>query len=153
MTFYIDADSFPASAREVIIRAAIRRNIMAVFVARRNPGLPKNPLIRFEAAPEGSDAADDIIARLVQPGDLSFTHDVPLAARLVESGVLVINDRGMVYTTENIRARLSERNFMAALRNDNLIPSAGMGGKPYGQRELQEFSNAFDRELTRLLKI
>jgi uncharacterized protein YaiI (UPF0178 family) len=151
MTIFVDADSFPAPARAVICRAAERRRIATLFVARTNPGLPKSPFIRFTAAPPGSDAADDIIVGLAGAGDLAFTHDIPLAARLVEKGVLVLDDRGAVYTGENIRTRLSERQFMAGMRESNLVVSIGKPGRSYGQRELAEFANAFDRELTRRL--
>jgi uncharacterized protein YaiI (UPF0178 family) len=152
MTFLVDADSFPAAARAVIIRAAERRGVPAVFIAQKDPGLPKGASVRFIAAPAGPDAADDLLVERALPGDLAFTHDVPLAARLVEKGVLVLSERGTVYTAENIRSRLSERNFMAGLRDSNLIPSLGLGGKGYGPRELQAFSNAFDRELAKLMR-
>jgi uncharacterized protein YaiI (UPF0178 family) len=152
MTIFVDADSFPSLARAVICRAVERHRIPAVFVARVNPGLPKSPLIRFMPAPPGADSADDIVVEQAQAGDLAFTHDIPLAARLVEKGVLVLDDRGAVYTSENVRTRLSERQFMAGLRESNLVGSIGKPGRSYGPRELAEFANAFDRELTRRLR-
>lgn len=146
MHFYIDADSFPALCRDIICRAALKRQIPAVFVARSRPPLPKSRLISFVAATAGPDAADDLIVDLATSADLVFTRDIPLAARLVAKGVLVLNDRGTVYTGDNIGPRLSQRDLMADLRDAGI---AGMGGRSYSQRELLEFANAFDRILTK----
>ena len=150
MKFFIDADSFPVPARATIIRAAERHGLKALFVAQKDPGLPTGPCIRFVAVPPGDDGADNWIVDQSMPGDLVFTRDIPLAARLVEKKILVLNDRGTVYTAENVRSRLSERDFMTEMRFNNMAtPSI----KSYGQRELAEFANAFDRELTRLLRV
>ena len=73
----------------------------------------------------------------------------PLAAELVELKASVINDRGDVFTTENIRERLSIRDLMKDFRDAGIMPA---GDKSFGKRETQLFANAFDRELTRLLK-
>ena len=146
MRFFIDADSFPALCRDIICRAASKRRIRAIFIARSRPQLPKSPLFSFVGAGDDPDAADDLIVEQASTEDMAFTRDIPLAARLVAQGVLVLNDRGTVYTVENIGPRLSERDFMADMRAAGL---AGMGGRSYGQRELLEFANAFDRELTK----
>lgn len=146
MRFFIDADSFPALCRDIICRAAAKRRIHSVFVARSRPPLPKSPLFSFVAAGDDPDAADDLIVDQARSDDMAFTRDIPLAARLVARGVLVLNDRGTIYTVENIGPRLSERDFMADMRAAGL---AGMGGRSYSKRELLEFANAFDRELTK----
>ena len=146
MRFFIDADSFPGLCREVICRAATKRGIRAVFVARSRPVLPKSTLFSFVGAGDDPDAADDLIVEQALPDDMVFTRDIPLAARLVDRGVLVLNDRGNVYTKENIGPRLSERDFMADMRAAGI---AGMGGRTYSRRELLDFANAFDRELTK----
>jgi len=146
MRFFIDADSFPALCRDIICRAATKRRIPAVFIARSRPQLPKSPLFSFIEAGDDPDAADDLIVAQATSADIAFTRDIPLAARLVSQGVLVLNDRGTVYTIENIGPRLSNRDFMADMRAAGL---AGMGGRSYSQRELLEFANAFDREMTK----
>jgi len=148
MRFFIDADSFPALCRAVICRAAAKRKMEAIFIARMAPQIPKAKLFHFIKAGDDPDAADDLIVELAQEGDMVFTRDIPLAARLVELGILVLNDRGTVFTKENIGPRLSERDFMAEMRASGL---AGLGGKSFGQREVLDFANAFDRELTKRL--
>jgi hypothetical protein len=147
MRFFVDADSFPSLARDIICRAASRYQISAFFVARNPPKLPVSPLFKAISVPDGPDSADDRIVEDARPGDMAFTRDIPLAARLVEGGITVLNDRGTVYTSENVRTRLSERDFMADLRAAGL---AGMGGNSYGKKELKEFADAFDRVLTKL---
>jgi len=100
----------------------------------------------MELCPPGEGSADDRIAGLAAPGDLVVTRDLPLAERLVDAGVLVIDDRGRVYTRENIRERRSLRDFMVGLADNNLGPDRTAS---YGPRELHAFASSLDRELTR----
>lgn len=146
MRFLIDADSFPSACRDVICRASARHGAPVVFVARQAMRVPKSPLASFVLAPDGPDGADDWLVANAAAADLVFTRDIPLAARLVAKGVAVLNDRGTVYTKDNIGPRLGQRDLMADLRE---LGVAGMGGAAYGPRELREFANAFDRELAR----
>jgi uncharacterized protein YaiI (UPF0178 family) len=80
---------------------------------------------------------------------LALTRDIPLASRLVEASVTVIDDRGGVYTRENIRERLSLRNFVVGLVDNglNLVRTSS-----YGNRELKAFADSLDRTLVRLLR-
>ncbi len=96
------------------------------------------------------DAADDYIHDNVGENDLVITRDIPLAKRLVTKNIRVINDRGTVYTETNINERLSMRNLMLDLYNNGIMPERS---GQFGKKEMQEFANALDRELTRLLKI
>jgi hypothetical protein len=94
-------------------------------------------------------AADDRIVELAEPGDLVITRDIPLASRLVEAHISVLDDRGRLYTRENIRERLSLRDFMVGLAEQ------GLGAEriaSYGKKELKAFADGFDRELQRLIR-
>lgn len=149
MRIWVDADSCPRPVRDAVVRAAIRTAVPATFVANRPvPGIG-GPGIGFELCPAGPDAADDRIVAGAGPGDLAVTRDIPLAARLVEKGILALNDRGDVYTAGNVRERLSVRDFMVGLAADGLVPDRIYG---YGKKELKAFADAFDRVLTRLLR-
>jgi uncharacterized protein len=68
---------------------------------------------------------------------------------LVPKGVVVINPRGELYTEQNIRERLSIRNFMQDIREAGGITS---GPKTFGQKEKQRFADTLDRELTKALR-
>jgi uncharacterized protein YaiI (UPF0178 family) len=150
MTIYVDADSCPRAVRDAVVRAALRTRTPAVFAANHPvPGIDA-PGISLELCPPGDDSADDRIVELAHTDDLAVTRDIPLAARLVEAGVMVIDDRGTAYTRENIRERLSVRDFMVGLAQDGLTP---VRTASYGKRELKAFADGFDRELTRLLRM
>ena len=91
--------------------------------------------------------ADDWIADQVQNGDLVITADIPLAAKVIERSGHALNPRGEFYTTENIRQRLTMRNFMDELRGSGV----NTGGPPtLNQSDRQSFANELDRFLTRL---
>jgi len=97
----------------------------------------------------GPDAADDHIADHAESGDVAVTADIPLAARLLESGVTTIDPRGTQYTRENIGERLSVRDFMDQLRSTG-VDTGGPSG--YGAKEKQAFASTLDRVLTRAVR-
>jgi uncharacterized protein YaiI (UPF0178 family) len=149
MRVFIDADSCPVRVREIVCKAAKRRNFLAIFAANRPIPLPRNRNVRFIHVGEGEGRADAFIKEQVGSGDLVITRDIPLAAELVELGPVVINDRGDLYTRENVRERLSIRNFMKELRDAGLYENpTGM----FGRKEVKAFAATFDRILTQLEK-
>jgi uncharacterized protein YaiI (UPF0178 family) len=101
----------------------------------------------MEICPPGEDSADDRIVELARPGDLVLTRDIPLAERLVEKGVGVLDDRGRTYSKENIREFRSLRDFMVGLAENSLGKERTAN---YGKRELKAFADSFDRELGKL---
>jgi uncharacterized protein YaiI (UPF0178 family) len=148
MTIFVDADSCPRPARELVLRAAARTGIRAVFAANRPiPGIDGNA--EMELCPPSEGSADNRIVELARPGDLVITRDIPLARRLVDAAIRVLDDRGQVYTAENIRERLSIRDFMVGLAESGL----GMERTAnYGKRELKAMADSLDRTLTRLIR-
>jgi uncharacterized protein YaiI (UPF0178 family) len=147
LTIFVDADSCPVRVRQIIEKAAHRRQVALRFVAAIDIPVSRSPWVSMVLVESGPDAADDEIVSQAKAGDLVVTRDIPLAARLVEGGIDVINDRGTHYTEENIRPRLSERDFMAELRAMGLESAKD---RSFSAREIQAFSATFDRELTRL---
>jgi uncharacterized protein YaiI (UPF0178 family) len=146
VNIFVDADSCPRPVRELVLRTAKRRGITAVFAANRPiPGLEGAVM---EQCPPGEGAADDRIAGLALRGDLVITRDVPLAKRLVEKDVHVLDDRGGLFTRENIGERLSLRNFMVDLAGRGLSPERSAG---YGKKELKAMADSLDRLLAKLI--
>jgi hypothetical protein len=146
----VDADAAPRDVKDIVARAALRLHVATVLVANQRLETPANN--RFVTAMRvkgGPDVADDHIAEQAQPGDLAVTADIPLAARLVEKGVRVIDPRGAEYTPENIGERLSVRDFMDQLRSTGVETG---GPAAYGQKEKQAFAAALDRALAKLLR-
>jgi uncharacterized protein YaiI (UPF0178 family) len=148
MKILVDADSCPRQARELVLRSSARTGIPAVFAANRLiPGIEGAGVMELCAPGEGS--ADNRIVELARPGDLAITRDIPLARRLVDASILVMDDRGQVYTRENIGERLSLRNFMVDLAENGLRSERTAS---YGSKELKALANSLDRVLTRLMK-
>jgi uncharacterized protein YaiI (UPF0178 family) len=105
--------------------------------------------VHFVQVPAGFDAADKRIVELMAAGDLVITADVPLAAAAIEKGGVALNPRGELYTSENVRERLSVRNFLDELRGSGV----NTGGPPaLSQRERQMFANQLDRLLAKRAK-
>ena len=150
MIIWIDADAAPRDVKEIVFRAALRLELETVLVANARMATPaNNPFVTAVRVGGGPDVADEHIATEASEGDLAVTADIPLAAKLVERGVVTLDPRGEIYTEANVRERLSIRDFMQGLRDVGVETG---GPSAYGQKEKQAFANALDRTLTRLLR-
>jgi len=150
MKLWVDGDAMPRAVKEVIFRAAERRELETSVVANQRLRVPEGArFVRSIRVDGGLDVADDYIVEHATPGDLAITADIPLAGRLVEKGVKAIDPRGQEYTADTIGERLSIRDFMDELRSTGVETG---GPKPYSERDKRAFSDAFDRTLTRMLK-
>lgn len=170
---YVDADSMTARHRAIILRRSIGKEHSVYFVADRSlPDVEKaiaedkrerrswvrDTMTREEArrigseihmivVESGKDSADDEIARIAEPGSLAITHDIPLSARLIDKGLIVIDDRGGRLTSDDIAQRLSER------RNNMILREMGLFDGPqkrFDDRTIQAFAAAFDKALSEL---
>lgn len=146
MTIWVDADSCPKRVRDIVIRAADKRSVRARFVSKQDAGVETAGNVESVVT---EDDPDEIIVSGAEAGDLVVTRDIPLAARLVEQDVIVLNTRGEVYDRENVRERLSERDFMFEFRSSAAFSEPG---RKHGAKEVGAFANAFDRELSKRLK-
>jgi len=111
--------------------------------------IPPSQYITFLHVMQGFDVADNEIVQRLTAGDLVITGDIPLAAEVIEQGGHALNPRGELYTTENIKARLSMRDFMEELRSTGVQTG---GSAAMNQAERQRFANNLDSFLTRSLK-
>jgi uncharacterized protein len=147
LKIWIDADAAPRDVKEIAFRAAQRLEIPVILVANRRMPTPlNNPHVHTVWVQGGPDVADMHIADHAQPGDIAVTADVPLAAILVDKQVVVLDPRGQLLTAENVRERLSIRDFMESLRGAGVETG---GSAPYSQRDRQAFAAALDRALAR----
>lgn len=174
-TILVDADSMPQSMRSVILRRAVRENIPTVFAADRDLAdvreavrehtialraplrgvMDKSEIRKVKSTVQmlvvesGQDAADDALVELSGPTCLVVSHDIPLLARAIEKGATGLDDRGNIYTRENIAPRLSQRN------NNRILREMGIFEEHEGamdRRVLSSFANAFDRQLALMEK-
>lgn len=146
MQIWVDADVCPNVIKEILYRAAEKRQISLTLVANQPLRTPPSRYIQAIQVPAGFDVADNKIVQAIQPGDLAVTADIPLAAEVVEKGGYALNPRGQFYTKDNIREQLTLRNFMTELRNSGVE----MGGpSSLSQGDRQAFANQLDRFLSR----
>lgn len=141
MQIWVDADACPAAIKEILFRAANRARVRVTLVANQPLRIPASPHIRFTQVPAGLDVADKRIVELMEAGDLVVTADIPLAAAVIEKKGYALNPRGELYTQDNIRERLSMRNFMDELRGSGVATG---GPAVLNQRDRQAFANALD---------
>jgi uncharacterized protein YaiI (UPF0178 family) len=141
---WVDADACPAVIRDILFRAAERTGVAVTLVANQWLRTPPLRQVRALQVQGGFDAADDLIAARVGPGDLVVTQDIPLAARVLERGAAALNPRGERYTRDTIAERLSMRNFMDELRGAG-VPTGGPA--TLHARDRQAFANQLDRWL------
>jgi uncharacterized protein len=136
MAIWVDADSCPAVIREILYRAAERAQLSMTFVANKPMRLPVSRWLRSVQVGSGFDAA----------GDLFVTGDVPPSALGIERGALALSPRGERFTPENVRERLSIRNFTETLRGGGLV---GGGPGALDARDKTRFANALDGWIAR----
>jgi hypothetical protein len=145
---WIDADATPRDVKEIVFRAAKRLDIACILVANQRLDPPLgNPMITAVRVDGGPDVADQYIVDHAVSGDLVVTQDIPLAALLVPSGIVVLDPRGEEHTAETIGERLSIRDLMESFRGAGGITG---GPAPFNSRDKQAFASALDRALTRM---
>lgn len=141
MTLYIDADACPV--KEEAERVATRHGIAMKLVSNGGLRPSRNPLVESVIVPEGPDVADMWIADRAGPGDVVVTGDIPLAARCVENGALVLKHNGEALTAANIGNILATRDLMADLRAAN--PFMTGGGRGFTKADRSRFLDALER--------
>ncbi len=144
-TIWIDADACPRAVKELVFRASARLSVRVTLVADRPLSVPPSPLISSITVPKGMDSADNRIVEEAGEGDLVITADLPLAAAAVEKGTTALNPRGELYTEENVRERLSMRDFLMSLREGG----ENLGGPaPFSKKDKARFAAALEKFLT-----
>ncbi len=148
-TVWVDADACPNAIKEVLFRAAERRQIPLTLIANQYLRTPPSPFITSVQVEQGFDVADNAIVERLAAGDLVITQDIPLADEVIGKGGSALSPRGMLYTKENIKDHLSRRDMLDELRGSGMIT----GGPPaLDRKDVQQFANSLDRFLTRALQ-
>lgn len=149
MTLYVDGDAFPNLLKHILFRAIERLSLPTYVISnqRMNMGVSKH--ITYILVNSGADEADHRIIEMVQEGDLVITADIPLADRVITKNAHAIDHRGDLFSEENIKERLSIRNFMQDIRDSGI---ATKGPAPFNKKDAGKFANKLDRFLTQQLK-
>ena len=144
MQIWVDADACPVVIKEILYRVADRLELPVTLVANQSLRVPPSRFVRTVQVPSGADVADQEIVRLLNPGDLVVTGDIPLAADVLTKGGYALNPRGEFYTKDNIAQQLSMRAFMEELRSGGVDTG---GPAAFSQSDRQSFANSLDRHL------
>lgn len=146
MQIWVDADACPRVIKEILYRAAERKNVQLTLVANQPLQTPNSSFIKSLVVGSGFDVADDKIVELLQPGDLVITADIPLAAAAIKKSGHALNPRGEFYTEDNIHERLAVRNMLDELRGCGI----DTGGPPaFSACDKQTFANKLDQFLAK----
>jgi uncharacterized protein len=146
MKIWVDADACPVVIKEILFKAAKRTKVEVTLVANQTISIPSSSFIKFLLVPSGFDVADNEIVKLCDVGDLVITADIPLAAEIIEKGGHALNPRGEMYSANNIKARLTMRDFMDTMRSSGIHT----GGPPaLNKSDRQAFGNQLDKFLTK----
>lgn len=146
MKIWVDADACPNVIKDILYRAAERKQFALVLVANQPLRTPPSKWISTLQVASGFDVADNEIAARCEAGDLVITADIPLAADVIKKGGLALSPRGELYTTNNIGSRLNMRDFMDTMRSSGEHTG---GPPPLNQRDRMEFANQLDRLLAK----
>ena len=146
MKIWVDADACPVVIKDIVFRAADRTGVQVTLVANRPVRIPPSPCITFVQVASGFDVADNEIVKRMTPDDLVITSDIPLAAEVIDKGGYALNPRGELYSVDNIRDRLSMRDFMDSLRDSGVDTG---GPPPLSKSDRNSFANQLDTFLTK----
>ena len=146
MNIWVDADACPVVIKEILFRAAERTRLSLTLVANQAVHTPPSRYIKMIQVGSGFDVADNEIVKRMTPGDLVITSDIPLAAEVIEKECIALNPRGELYTTDNIKNRLTMRDLMDTLRSSG-IDTGGPSALNQGDRKA--FANQLDKLLSK----
>ncbi len=146
MHIWCDADACPVVIRDILFKAARRTEIPLTLIANQAVNTPASPFIHSIRVSSGFDEADNEIVKRMSGGDLVITSDIPLAAEIIEKEGLALSPRGELYSKENIKSRLTMRDFMETLRSSGLQTG---GPPPLNQADRKKFANHLDRILAK----
>jgi uncharacterized protein len=146
---WVDADACPAVIKDILYRAAERKQIPLTLVANKLLRTPPSKLIRALQVGRGFDVADSHIVRELKAGDLVITADIPLASDVLAKGGHALNPRGEFYTPDTIQERLALRNYLDELRGTGERTG---GPAALDQADRKRFADQLDRFLARVRK-
>lgn len=139
----VDGDSCPVPVRALLERVPRQRNISVHVLANRP--IPVGKDVSFELVVAGT--VDERLLDLCTDDSLVITRDIPLAEKLLQRHVVVLNDRGREFTLDTIGELRSLRDAAEQIRAVGLESMDRR--RTFGQRETTQFANALDRVLAR----
>lgn len=136
----VDADACPVKPE--VFRVAERYELAVTLVAASWMRVPLGGRVALEVVEQGFDAADDRIAELAHAASIVVTADVPLAARCVAKGAVVLAPTGREFTEANVGDALATRDLLSSLRGSGEVTA---GPPPFDARDRSRFLQALDQ--------
>ena len=142
MQIFDDADGCPV--KDEVYRVARRHDLGATVVANARIWMPPEERFVLVVVGDRFDAADDWIVEHAGPDDIVITGDIPLAARSLKKGAVVLDHRGGAFTEDNIGTALANRELMSHLRDTGTITG---GPAPFSPRDRSKFLHRLDETI------
>lgn len=140
---FVDADACPV--KDEAERVATRHGLRLLMVSNGGIRPSANPLVESVFVAAGPDEADKWIAEQAGAGDVVVTGDIPLAAKVIAAGAVVVKHNGEVLTGRNIGNVLATRDLMQDLRSAD--PFRQGGGRPFAKSDRSRFLETLEREV------
>ena len=137
---YVDADACPV--KDEVMRVADRHRLVTHFVSNAYMRLPNSAHVRRVVVDQGPDVADDWIAERAGRDDVAVTADIPLAARCLENGAIVVGPTGKPFTNDSIGMALAMRDLNSTLRDTGEIRG---GGPTFSKQDRSRFLQALEQ--------
>jgi len=150
MRIWIDGDGCPSQCKEVLFKAAMRRQVPLVMVANRLLEVPLSDFVSRIVVACLPDAADHVIYKNVTHDDIVISTDFRLIRGVLSKGAYALNSRGKTFTTESFgRSGYVRAAKMSDIYHHNLVSHKQAS---FSKRDKAQFANALDRLLTRIIK-
>jgi uncharacterized protein YaiI (UPF0178 family) len=143
----VDGDACPV--KDEIYVVATRHGVGVALVANTRQYVPPGFGVQMIVVDGAPDAADDWIAGNARPGDVVVTADIPLAARCLAAGALVLGTDGRPFTEDSIGGALATRDLKAYLREGG---SHSGGPRALTPRDRSRFESKLDELVQRSLR-
>ncbi len=142
---WVDADGCPV--KNETYRVAGRYGLRVTLVADSWLRVPEHDAIELVLVERGSDAADDYIAEHCAAGDVVIAADIPLAARCVEKGAVVVTPRGRRLDQDTIGEAVTMRDLGTSVREAGTMTG---GPPPFSKKDRSQFLQRLDATIQRL---
>lgn len=123
---------------------AERYGFQVTLVSNSPMRIPQAAWLKLVVVEGRFDAADDWIVEHVTDQDIVITADIPLAARCLQKGAVVLDMRGSAFTRETIGSALASRELMSHLRDLGTING---GPAPFDKRDRSRFLQRLDESI------
>jgi uncharacterized protein YaiI (UPF0178 family) len=140
LDIFVDADGCPV--KQEVYGVAMRYGLKVTVVANSRMRMPLEGPIELVVVEGKFDAADDWIVGHVRENDIVVSADIPLAARCLDKGALVLGPSGRVFTKDSIGEALATREILSHLRELGTITR---GPAPFDKRARSRFLQRLDQ--------